>query len=209
MSGTHVTLDREDRVFMARVNESARRWKGHLHRSPNKNTYGTSIVDSTPGTTADTKSLAQSDVALLLVDPASTPPRQGDKCVEFDVLSRAKSDGVPVVVVFNHFEGTTRDYSDEWCHALGVGTGAEGVTVIKTDLSKDVVAHEVVTDILQATKKKTRALPPLLPTSITGNKGSVVLNIPMDDETPGSRLLRPQAMCQEHLLGNFVTTVAY
>eukprot|EP00823_Brevimastigomonas_motovehiculus_P007665 TRINITY_DN677_c4_g1_i2.p1 TRINITY_DN677_c4_g1~~TRINITY_DN677_c4_g1_i2.p1 ORF type:complete len:547 (+),score=161.06 TRINITY_DN677_c4_g1_i2:233-1873(+) len=37
----------------------------------------------------------------------------------------------------------------------------------------------------------------------------VFLNIPLDDESPSSRLLRPQSMCQEALLREFVSTFAY
>jgi hypothetical protein len=37
----------------------------------------------------------------------------------------------------------------------------------------------------------------------------VLLNVPMDGETPGGRLLRPQAHAQEALIRNFVSTFVY
>lgn len=42
-----------------------------------------------------------------------------------------------------------------------------------------------------------------------GYSPTVFLNIPMDQQTPGMRLLRPQAMVQEALIRNFVSTYAY
>jgi small GTP-binding protein len=38
---------------------------------------------------------------------------------------------------------------------------------------------------------------------------TVFLNIPMDQQTPGMRLLRPQAMIQEALIRNYISTFAY
>jgi hypothetical protein len=54
----------------------------------------------------------------------------------------------------------------------------------------------------------------VLPESIVdthkdGTSPTVVLNIPMDQQTPSMRLLRPQAMIQEALIRNYVSTVAY
>lgn len=42
-----------------------------------------------------------------------------------------------------------------------------------------------------------------------GYSPTVFLNIPMDQQTPGMRLLRPQAMVQEALIRNFVSTLAF
>ncbi|CAB9524586.1 GTPase Der [Seminavis robusta] len=42
-----------------------------------------------------------------------------------------------------------------------------------------------------------------------GNSPAVFLNIPMDQQTPSMRLLRPQAMVQEALIRNFVSTYSY
>lgn len=42
-----------------------------------------------------------------------------------------------------------------------------------------------------------------------GYSPAVFLNIPMDQQTPGMRLLRPQAMVQEALIRNFVGTYCY
>jgi Hydrogen maturase F tetramerization domain len=46
-------------------------------------------------------------------------------------------------------------------------------------------------------------------THTQGNSTAVFLNIPMDKQTPGMRLLRPQAMVQEALIRNFVGTFCY
>ena len=59
-------------------------------------------------------------------------------------------------------------------------------------LQDSVKCHEVVSDHEQ----------PLI-------NRSVLLNIPMDQQTPHSRLLRPQAMIQETLLRNYISTICY
>jgi len=46
-------------------------------------------------------------------------------------------------------------------------------------------------------------------THTKGYSPTVFLNIPMDQQTPGMRLLRPQAMVQEALIRNFVSTYCY
>jgi len=59
--------------------------------------------------------------------------------------------------------------------------------------------------------KSVSVLPEWL-TEDTHSKGvspTVFLNIPMDQQTPGMRLLRPQAMVQEALIRNFVGTYCY
>jgi hypothetical protein len=49
----------------------------------------------------------------------------------------------------------------------------------------------------------------MIDTHSEGYSPTVFLNIPMDQQTPGMRLLRPQAMVQEALIRNFVSTYAY
>jgi len=59
--------------------------------------------------------------------------------------------------------------------------------------------------------KSVSVLPEWL-TQDTHSKGyspTVFLNIPMDQQTPGMRLLRPQAMVQEALIRNYVGTYCY
>jgi hypothetical protein len=53
-------------------------------------------------------------------------------------------------------------------------------------------------------------LPPsIVDTHGDGKSPTVFLNIPMDQQTPSMRLLRPQAMIQEALIRNYVSTIAY
>jgi len=49
----------------------------------------------------------------------------------------------------------------------------------------------------------------LLPQHVLGPDKTVFLNIPMDAETPGGRLLRPQSKCQEFCLSHFTSTFAF
>ncbi|CAM9301677.1 unnamed protein product, partial [Discosporangium mesarthrocarpum] len=49
----------------------------------------------------------------------------------------------------------------------------------------------------------------LIPDQYTGYDRRVLLNVPMDSETPALRLLRPQAMVQERCLRQYSPTVCY
>ena len=50
---------------------------------------------------------------------------------------------------------------------------------------------------------------PCLPRRYLSPDAMVFLNIPMDEETPSMRLLRPQALVQEESIRKFATTIAY
>jgi len=49
----------------------------------------------------------------------------------------------------------------------------------------------------------------LVDTHLQGHTPAVFLNIPMDQQTPGMRLLRPQAMIQEALIRQYVASFCY
>lgn len=52
-------------------------------------------------------------------------------------------------------------------------------------------------------------LPRSLPDRYLSPDAMVFLNIPMDDETPSMRLLRPQALLQEEAIRHWAQTLAY
>lgn len=199
----------------------------------------TSIVDASPGTTADIKStimeihglgpvrlldtagldeesilgekkkkktiaaLEEVDLAILVIDPVQSF-LSGGMYVEDRVSSLARKLEKSLAVVFNiHADylgilmesGASLQESIEYCRAiLPDRTGAPSLNI---DLSNTSGNPELVTFIESAMpgkKKKTELLP------FVDRHGPVLLHIPLDEESPEGRLLRPQEMAMEYLL---------
>jgi len=78
--------------------------------------------------------------------------------------------------------------------------------IISLDITKKFAKNKIIDFILKnykSTKKQNLLF------SHIQNDDIVFLNIPMDEETPEKRLLRPQAFVQELLLRRFISTYAY
>lgn len=208
----------------------------------------TSIVDPTPGTTADIKSavmeihslgpvrlldtagldeegelgdkkrqkgftaLEECDAALLVIDPVQTfLSRTLD--VEESVGNAARRHGRALAVVFNIRQGSERAAEEagtslgdaiEFCRtALPDRTAVPSCTADLADPS----ALPGIVSLIERTRPSADAPPPLLP--FIRPRGAVLLHIPMDEETPSGRLLRPQEMALEHLLRMMVPVGLY
>lgn len=194
----------------------------------------TSIVDPTPGTTTDTKialaeihglgpvkimdtagydeqyllgvkkreksiaALKECDLVLLVIDPATDNFETEDL-----IIHEAQKLEKQMIVVFNIFHHNDRILIPE----------------IESMLYKPNSYHRIV---LSAVDKNFRQ--PLLdsilnnyiPKNLTVEllpfveKGEFyILNIPMDEETPTGRYLRPQAMAEEYLTRHWAFPVSY
>lgn len=182
-----------------------------------------SIVDSKPGTTADIKSapmeihglgpinlfdtagideegelgdkkrakalncLQECDLALLVIDSRSEDLRW-----EKVIIDKAKEMGKQLLVIFNIFgkENTIRlEYPSTMLDATNPSS--------RQPLLNFIIENFRPID-------KSLELMPFI------EKGQFyVLNIPMDDETPKGRLLRPQQMVEEYITRNWAYPVAY
>jgi len=147
--------------------------------------------------------LEEVDLAVLVIDPVQALLSE-HLSVEDSVATLARKLGKPLAVVFN------RRHDDE-ARLAGSGAGIEqarrfclsvlpeaGATPI---LDADLADPARVTDLaafLAGAVGRTREQAPLLP--MVHRHGAVVLHIPMDEETPSGRLLRPQEMAMEALL---------
>lgn len=194
----------------------------------------TSITDSTPGTTADTKisfqeihgigpvklydtagldefsdlgikkktkvlnTLNECDLILLVIDPSTT---------EFDteklVVSKVRELDKQLFVIFNIFN---------------VGDEKKIQGVVETipfinfypSLTLSAINEESRPDLLQLildnfdSKNHKMELFPFIE-----KDEFYVLNIPMDEETPQGRYLRPQAMAEEYITRNWAFPVSY
>ncbi len=208
----------------------------------------TSIVDPTPGTTADIKSavmeihslgpvrlldtagldeggilgekkrgkgfaaLEQCDIALLVVDPVQAL-LSGSLEVEESVGNFARMHGKALAVVFNERldsrailseRGATFSDAVEYCRTALPDRAA--VPSLTADLSDPSSLHPVVA-LIEKAKPSADAPPPLLP--FLKPRGAVILIIPMDEETPSGRLLRPQETAMEHLLRMMIPVGLY
>lgn len=194
----------------------------------------TSIVDPTPGTTADTKitlteihglgpvklmdtagfdeqddlgikklkktiaALKECDLVLLVIDPGNF-----DYETDKYILEQARSLDKQVIVVYNLF-----DISDK----NRIGKVEELLTSLR-------VYHRIVLSAIDINFRQ-RLLEAILANYIPKNitvellpfveKGEFyILNIPMDEETPPGRYLRPQAMAEEYITRKWAFPVSY
>ncbi|KAG9397273.1 Iron hydrogenase maturase HydF [Carpediemonas membranifera] len=201
----------------------------------------TSIVDDTPGTTADVKqaliefhkmgpvklfdtagldengplgdkkrwktesALLQSDLCILVVHVDACVSAR-DCSTELDVLSQAKARNKPALVIFNVREGGMQPPADLVATLKQAYPALNDVAI---DLHSANAGQKLIHHIEETYNlgMKQVSLLPDVPNS--DRRGAVFLNIPMDAETPGCRLLRPQAFTQEQALSKYLSTVCY
>ncbi len=218
----------------------------------------TSIVDSTPGTTADVKvalmelhsvgpckvfdtpginetgvlgmkkkqkaitALKEVDLAVIVVNPL----QQSSLDAELELVELAHQFHKKFIILYNIFSDKKDEFLKErnftdlnehldsferhiTKHYQQVSQSKEEINLTSSimDMHSTDSHQKLVRFIEHNAKlhplKEYPVLPPIKQDSI------VVLNIPMDAETPNGRLLRPQAIVQEHLIRNYVNTFAY
>ncbi len=198
----------------------------------------TSIVDPTPGTTADVKTtvmeihelgpvkifdtagidetgilgakkkektfsaLKRSDIVLLVINENNPVYKNDDYSTESEVLSFSEKRGKEILIVYNKFKGFP-------CIREAVSAKIDGrnkYPYIELELSERSNYSKLI-EFIRKNSKLQPAKTPLLP-DMDKNK-IVFLNIPIDEETPEGRFLRPQMMIEEYLVRRFVPTFAY
>ena len=194
----------------------------------------TSIVDPTPGTTADTKitlaeihglgpvklmdtagfneqdelgekkrkkaiaALKECDLVLLVIDP-STFEFETEKLI----LAEARTLDKQVIVVYNLFRITDRNRIEKVEEALSKLRIYRSIVLYAIDIK---FRQPMLETILEHYIPKNLAID-LLPFVEEGE--FYILNIPMDEETPPGRYLRPQAMAEEHITRKWAFPVSY
>ncbi|WP_429412868.1 GTPase [Roseimarinus sediminis] len=194
----------------------------------------TSIADATPGTTADTKvamqeihglgpvklydtagldelsglgskkrnkvlnALKECDLVLLVIDP-STQQFETEELV----LNEAREADKQILVIFNLFKQSDEKRIDRIKEKLPVLERIQSIVLSAVESSD---RSRLLQFILAHFDSKNQT-PELLP-FVEANE-FYVLNIPMDEETPGGRFLRPQAMAQEYITRKWAYPVAY
>mmetsp|Transcript_5259 Transcript_5259/g.10110 ORF Transcript_5259/g.10110 Transcript_5259/m.10110 type:complete len:601 (+) Transcript_5259:55-1857(+) len=185
------------------------------------------------------QTIGQSDVALLVADPFVTTSiehiaellrqvaerqERNQKAVQAENKGTDTTPPRPLLV-YNLRSDRVRAYEQD----------AKSVSLLIDDFEKDVLQRlpqgtifpptlavdlqvpsqrDRVISFLEQHASARRDSVSLLPDTIQethsqGYSPTVFLNIPMDQQTPSMRLLRPQAMVQEALIRNFVSTYCY
>ncbi len=142
--------------------------------------------------------LEEVDLAVLVIDPLQAL-RSGQLHVEDLVATLARQRGRRLCVVLNRRvdAGRGADVEQARRFALSALPDRAEVPVLELDLSDRARSGEL-SAFLAAVAGRTTDETPLLP--MVHRHGAVVLHIPMDEETPSGRLLRPQEMVMEYLL---------
>jgi [FeFe] hydrogenase H-cluster maturation GTPase HydF len=194
----------------------------------------TSITDTTPGTTADVKValheihglgpvkffdtagldeegllgakkrkkvlqvLKECDLILLIIDP-STKNFDAEKFILEDASELDKQ----VLIIYNLFGDTARWVFDEIKIRLPLLKFLPSLELVAVD---QLFRQKLLNFILENYDKEFHPIP-LLP--FVERDEFYILNIPMDEETPPGRYLRPQAMAEEFITRNWAYPVSY
>ena len=194
----------------------------------------TSIVDSTPGTTTDTKialaeihglgpvkiidtagfdetellgekkrkksiaALKECDLVLLVIDPSTD-----DFETENLIINEARNLKKQLITVFNLFKADDRVLIREIESTLYKPGSYSKIVLSAVDIND---RQSLLFSILSNYIPKNHAVE-LLP--FVEQEEFYILNIPMDEETPSGRYLRPQAMAEEYITRKWAFPVSY
>lgn len=194
----------------------------------------TSIVDPTPGTTADTKitlseihglgpvkfmdtagfneqeelgdkkrkktiaALKECDLVLLVIDPSTF-----DFDTEKTILEEARTLDKQVIIVYNLFRISDRNRIEKVEELLPKLHMHRSIVLRALDKN---FRQPLLGTILEHYIPKNSQIE-LLPFVEEGE--FYILNIPMDEETPPGRYLRPQAMAEEYITRKWAFPVSY
>jgi [FeFe] hydrogenase H-cluster maturation GTPase HydF len=194
----------------------------------------TSIVDSTPGTTADTKialqeihgmgpvklfdtagfdeegelgrkkrtkvmaDLKECDLVLLVIDPETK-----DFATESEILAVARDLDKQILVLYNLFGPLAEQEIPRVEESLPLLRFHRKMSLKAVDERFRLPLLHFVLGNFVSKNAKMELLP------FVERDEFYVLNIPMDDETPPGRYLRPQAMAEEYITRSWAYPVSY
>jgi len=194
------------------------------------------IVDKTPGTTADTvtalmeihgmgpfkvldtagvdeytelgdkkrkkthEAIEEADLSIVVLNI-----QQKDVTLEKQIVERIQKHGKQGLIIYNRFDKSIDSkQADKLKSEIDASLGKPFPSLV-IDADDKANQQKLTVFIRKYFKKETRDID-LLPVK---GRGYVMLIIPMDEETPTLRLLRPQNMAVERLLRNYAMPVLY
>lgn len=194
----------------------------------------TSIVDQTPGTTSDTKiammelhglgpvklydtaglneasglgakkkdkvleALKECDLVLIVIDPTTKVYAS-----EVLLLDVARELDKQIMIVYNLFEPIDHYMINKTEFQLPLAKFYPRIEISAVDPSFRQPLLDFIIDNYDSKNHKMELLP------FIEKDEFYILNIPMDEETPPGRLLRPQAMAEEFITRNWAYPILY
>jgi [FeFe] hydrogenase H-cluster maturation GTPase HydF len=194
----------------------------------------TSLVDPTPGTTADTKialqeihglgpvklfdtagldeasdlgrkkrakvlaDLKECDLVLLVIDPDTR-----DFASENEILDQARALDKQILVIYNLFQPSGERHIPFVEDSVPLLRFHRKIKLAAVDPSCRQPLLDFILDHFVSKNYRMELLP------FVERDEFYVLNIPMDEETPPGRYLRPQAMADEYLTRHWAYPVSY
>ncbi|MDA3927780.1 MAG: 50S ribosome-binding GTPase [Prolixibacteraceae bacterium] len=194
----------------------------------------TSITDSTPGTTSDTKIamqeihgmgpvklydtagmdeesnlgekkkskvlnvLKECDLVLLVIDPSSIVSK-----TEVLVVELARELDKQLLVIFNLFQVNDQEKIKTVYSSLPLLKFYPSLAINVIDAEKRQELLHFILENFDSRNHKMELFP------FVEKDEFYVLNIPMDEETPQGRFLRPQAMAEEYITRSWAYPVSY
>lgn len=151
------------------------------------------------------EAIEEADLTFIVIDLLNNFKDQ-DFAVEKEVIKRALKYNNQVLVVYNIFSKKKslkkiQEFEKLANKKLNIKLPSICLNALNMKEQKRLVDF-----ITLYFKKETREID-LIP--LEGKKGYVLLNIPMDEETPILRLLRPQDMAMERLLRKYLIPVLF
>ncbi len=152
------------------------------------------------------EAMEEADLNIIVVDLARAAHTR-DIALERSLLEKASQDGKQALLLYNVFRKKVKDdEAVERCRAavdLALGGRVPGILVDASDPKEQAVLAGFIRTFFRRESREIDLLPGLKST------GFVLLIIPMDEETPTLRLLRPQDMAVERILRKFAIPVLF
>ncbi|MEK6973482.1 MAG: GTPase [archaeon] len=148
--------------------------------------------------------LKESDLILLIIDPVELL-KKNEFHIENEVMALARQYGKQVLFIYNIFQGKLKESSiseknlvDECSKNIYHAPDSKflALDALEKDANKKLL--EFIKNNFVNSARKTELLPFL------DSSGFVAMNIPVDEETPEGRLLRPQNAVLDYLLRRFI-----
>jgi [FeFe] hydrogenase H-cluster maturation GTPase HydF len=194
----------------------------------------TSITDSTPGTTADIKValqeihglgpvklfdtagvdeysllgskkrdkgmqvLKECDLILLVIDPSTN-----DFSSEKTIMEESRELDKQVLIIYNLFSPKNELFIPKLGSELPLLRFFPSITLVATDSTFRQPLLNFILNNYEPKFQETELLP------FIEKDEFYILNIPMDEETPPGRYLRPQAMAEEYITRHWAFPVSY
>lgn len=154
------------------------------------------------------EAIEEADCSLIVIDLLHASETK-DVGAELELIRHAVKYGKQVLVVYNLFHCDDFSRHNESIEKAQktvdrlLGDKYPAILIDATDMSRQQSLATFINTFFHRESREVDLLPSLRKT------GYVLLIVPMDEETPTLRLLRPQDMAVERILRNFVTPVLF